>query len=624
MNAEPLRASRAIRHYAELVRSGVADLSFTRTGAACFTPRPSPRGLFGPVPNSFAEWYYGDRGVDETGVLHLGDAVLGGIRVVGAASMVLEVPQCGLHRTDIETELQAPGGAALAAPEALAGEWVILPGAAYGLYGHWLVDFLPRLFNLASLGLDPAQCRYLIPADLPAFAVEWLGILGVPGDHLRRYDPALHAVRLERALLPLGLRGASRVSPLMGEAARWIASRALSGGAEPHGDGRRLFVGRARWGNATRVLPNEAELAAIAAGLGFTVVPPARLASVAPVRRVAAADIVVGDYGSALHGALFSRPGTTVIALRGTEGHPGFLQSGLCEVLGQDIAYVFGETVRTEAGHAHRVEAADFRMCLDLVMALPRASGAGHGAVRTISRPTISRPQVIQRLLDLFEAPAYLEIGVDQGDTFLPLRAARKVGVDPKFNILRPDDVAAGAGLELHEVASDVYFGEIVRPTDVFHVVYLDGLHVAEQTIRDLLNAVMFLSPDGVIVIDDVVPDSYHASLRDTADLALVRGFLAQRDPRLLADQAWMGDIFKLPFFIRSFLQQFSYATVSDNHGQTVVWRKARAAAEVGLSALEEVGRMEFKDFVRDRAVLNETPFDEVMAMIATDRRRAP
>ena len=593
------------------------DVSFTRTEPASFTLRPSPRLMFGPVPKSFPEWYYNDRGADETGVLCISNATLRGIRVVACASAVLEVPQCGLHHADVHTELRTLPPTALATRKELNGEWVILPGAAYGLYGHWLVDFVPRLFNLISVSIDPAKCRYLVPNDLPAFAVAWLGALGVPGDSLRFYDPACDAIRIERALLPMGLRGASRASPLMADAARWILSRVQSGGAELDAHGRKIFLARSRWGNATRVLTNEAELAAIAGGLGFDIVHPERLSIVDQVRLLASADVIVGDYGSALHGALFCRPGTTVVALRGTEGHPGFLQSGLCEVLGQDIAYVFGETVRTETGHAHRVEPADFRMCLDLALALPRTSETGR---QQESSQMISRPHVIQRLLDTFDDPAYLEIGVDHGDTFLPLRAARKVGVDPRFNFARPLGAPADAGVDLHEVPSDVYFAEIARPTDVFDVIFLDGLHVAEQTIRDLLNAVMFLADDGVIVIDDVVPESYHASLRDTSDLALVRSFLAQRDPRLLTDQAWMGDVFKLPFFIQSFMQQFSYATVSDNHGQTVVWRRARAAAQVGAYALGDVGRLEFKDFVRDRTLLNEMPFDDVARMIAADR----
>ena len=373
MTIELALSNREIRHYTEFGCSDAQDVSLTLTKPAAFTLRPSPRLVFGPVPRSFPTWYYNDRGADETGVLLIRRAILRGIRVVACPLGVLIVPQCGLHHDDIQTDLNNLGPLALTTDEELLGEWVILPGAAYNIYGHWLIDFIPRLFNLVRVSLDPTICRYLVPSNLPAFALEWLNILGIPDYNIRHYDPSAHAIQLERAFLPMGLRGASRVNPMMSQVAKWVLSRVLSGEADTDVRGRRIFVSRSSWSNATRVLTNEEELSAIAQGLGFEIVYPERLSILEQVRLFASADIIVGDYGSALHNAIFSRSGTMVIAFRGTEGHPGFLQSGLCEVLGQDLAYIFGETVITGNGHAYCVDPVDFRLCLDLVMMLPRA-----------------------------------------------------------------------------------------------------------------------------------------------------------------------------------------------------------------------------------------------------------
>lgn len=126
----------------------------------------------------------------------------------------------------------------------------------------------------------------------------------------------------------------------------------------------------------------------------------------------------------------------------------------------------------------------------------------------------MDRPDVIQGLLNLYSNPSYLEVGVNHGITFHAITAARKVAVDPKFNFdvpqarLRP----GGATSDYHEVPSDDYFAN--RPAgDMFDVIFLDGLHTFDQTLRDLLNAMTCLKPTGAIVIDDVTPSSYAASL---------------------------------------------------------------------------------------------------------------
>jgi hypothetical protein len=228
----------------------------------------------------------------------------------------------------------------------------------------------------------------------------------------------------------------------------------------------------------------------------------------------------------------------------------------------------------------------------------------------------ITRPHAIQDILNLFELPRYLEIGVDHGNTFLPLKAAKKVAVDPKFHFSCEDSSCDLGNIELHETTSDLYFESLISSDEIFDVIFLDGLHVMEQTLRDLLNAVIYLQPRGVIIIDDVIPNSYHSSLADTKDLVMVRQFLAKSDSRLTEDQAWMGDIYKMPFFIQTFMQQFSYATIAENHGQTVLWRKPRKPADIKSYSLEAIGRLEFRDFVKDIATLNIMPFTEIMTVI--------
>ncbi len=206
------------------------------------------------------------------------------------------------------------------------------------------------------------------------------------------------------------------------------------------------------------------------------------------------------------------------------------------------------------------------------------------------------RDEVVQSYLDLFENPSYLEIGVFRGDTFHALKAQHKVAVDPKFQF---DESSRETGAEYCEIPSDDYFATLSRNSPPFDVVYLDGLHTFEQTLRDLLNSIDYLKRDGVVVIDDVLPCSYHSSLPVMSEAFAVRSAACD------SDASWMGDVYRLVYFIQSFLPSFDYATVSENHGQLVMWRARRTSAKFFKRQIEEVARLEYRHVILQRSAFN-------------------
>ena len=217
----------------------------------------------------------------------------------------------------------------------------------------------------------------------------------------------------------------------------------------------------------------------------------------------------------------------------------------------------------------------------------------------------ISRNGVVQAILDLFDKPDYLEIGVNQGKTFNSVEAKTKVAVDPKFLFDYENVAATVPGTRFHETTSDDYFGAIALSDTAFDVIYLDGMHTSEQTIRDLINAMMFLKPGGVIVIDDVFPCSYIASLPDRNHSRVVSKAITG------TSSPWMGDVFKLVFFVETFCQQFSYCTINNNHGQLVLWREARN--EVSQRTLSDVAAKEYKDLFLEPQSFCFAPLDAVL-----------
>jgi SAM-dependent methyltransferase len=232
---------------------------------------------------------------------------------------------------------------------------------------------------------------------------------------------------------------------------------------------------------------------------------------------------------------------------------------------------------------------------------------AGRGAPARL----VNRAAVLSRLTNLYAGARYLEIGVAEGTTFFKVPAARKVAVDPEFRF----DVAERRRVEphadFHEVASDDYFASVVGPDEQFDVIYLDGLHVYEQTLRDLMNALHHLQPRGVVVVDDTHPPTHMAAINDLDHYVRMRDYLGSDDRR------WMGDVFKLVWFVEAFMPHLTYRTIANNHGQTVLWRSRRA--DYPRRTLQQVAHLTFEQMVVEEDVLRLQAFGEIRRELRRD-----
>jgi Methyltransferase domain len=230
----------------------------------------------------------------------------------------------------------------------------------------------------------------------------------------------------------------------------------------------------------------------------------------------------------------------------------------------------------------------------------------------------ISRAGVINGLLRLFPRDSrYLEIGVNRGETFFAVDSRNKVAVDPTFLFPVDDARKKHPGSEFYQITSDAYFATIVQPSEVFHIIYLDGLHTFEQTLRDFTNAIHFLAPNGVVVVDDVVPNSYQASLPDQRVAFKVKEFVQS------SDNSWMGDTYKLAFFLESFFPTYKMRTTSDNHGQAVVWRRPRASGAFKTFTAQEIAHLQFSQVIEQDEIFHKMAFSEIFDEISRERRTA-
>jgi hypothetical protein len=122
-----------------------------------------------------------------------------------------------------------------------------------------------------------------------------------------------------------------------------------------------------------------------------------------------------------------------------------------------------------------------------------------------------NRTEIINYIISYLNREVfYLEIGVrNPNDNFDHVNSNNKYSVDP--------------GIEFKEnpvdfkMTSDVFFEllekEKVLNKDIrFDVIFIDGLHLAEQVDKDIFNALKFLSKDGFIILHDYNPPTeWHA-----------------------------------------------------------------------------------------------------------------
>jgi capsular polysaccharide biosynthesis protein len=115
----------------------------------------------------------------------------------------------------------------------------------------------------------------------------------------------------------------------------------------------------------SRHLRNRARIEALASAAGYCTVYPERLPLPDQIALFATATHIAGEYGSALHLALFAPPGSITCALRGASHHPGFVQSSLAAAFNQQIGYVLGHTPEHAGDHPFEIEPDAFSRALE-------------------------------------------------------------------------------------------------------------------------------------------------------------------------------------------------------------------------------------------------------------------
>jgi SAM-dependent methyltransferase len=128
-----------------------------------------------------------------------------------------------------------------------------------------------------------------------------------------------------------------------------------------------------------------------------------------------------------------------------------------------------------------------------------------------------TRTDLLNHIAEKYNLQNYLEIGLQVAAlNFDKIKCPYKISVDPNPNA-KADFVCT----------SDEYFEDF--PKTKFDLIFIDGLHTAEQVKKDFENALKILSPNGFIVLHDTNPETYERTIV----------------PRPNPSGPWNGDVYK-------------------------------------------------------------------------------
>lgn len=340
-------------------------------------PRPPPQFIYGPVVAESLRHFHNDQYEPPISVFSLRNIqvigpwfISGTLLVRDDIDFLCDGITLNPDNEESRKRLQEHFTATAAGRKTLrhvSGQTLLLANNGHQIYGHWLVDFLPKLHLLELAGIDIARINVLLPTNMGDFGEMFLRLLGFAEDRLIRYDPDRETVVPDELIVPTTLRWGGRCSPLFADAVAFLNERIDRFNRLPDPAHRRIFLSRGQSGRDGRPFLNEDRIEALAVAAGMTLVHPETLPLLDQIALFRGARRVLGQYGSGLHATIFSRPGVVVGGLHGQMPATfDALQSGVGERLGQPTGYVFASAAPDHANPwAITVDERDFAECLE-------------------------------------------------------------------------------------------------------------------------------------------------------------------------------------------------------------------------------------------------------------------
>ncbi|BBL76476.1 glycosyltransferase family 2 protein [Methylomagnum ishizawai] len=215
-------------------------------------------------------------------------------------------------------------------------------------FGHFLTEAVPKLFTIKELYAQGWRAPLLLERNRAGFFMGYVKAI-LPEAEIVFIEPG---IRYRGDFLLPSIDPGYKYHP---ERVRQMQSYAeAQAGRVDKRFPREIFVSRGAFSKSYRRMANGPEIEEIARGHGLAIVRPEAL----PIPEQAAlyrnAEIIVGEYGSGLHNAIYSRPGTAVLALNWING----VQQAIADSFGHAVGFVLPEDGGPVLNHGEGVQKA--------------------------------------------------------------------------------------------------------------------------------------------------------------------------------------------------------------------------------------------------------------------------
>lgn len=212
------------------------------------------------------------------------------------------------------------------------------------------------------------------------------------------------------------------------------------------------------------------------------------------------------------------------------------------------------------------------------------------------------RYDYINLYVQKFAAKNYLEIGVFGGGTFFNVHCANKVAVDPKFLF----DVTTFENSQnlFFQVTSEDFFDHANildacaqqqnRPTPCWDIIFIDGLHTYEQSLRDFENSLPYSHDRTIWLLHDTLPADPYSAMPDMD--------LSQHLQSLIGynEILWFGDVYKTVLAIHETHPEISYCTILDPEDvpMTILWKAPERPIQRFFPRLADIRGVSYVDLI--------------------------
>ncbi|MBS1101631.1 glycosyltransferase family 61 protein [Gluconobacter sp. Dm-62] len=237
-----------------------------------------------------------------------------------------------------------------------------LYGPGWPTWGHWLAEFLPRIFLLKQHGYDLSEIKFALPIQTPNFSRILIEKCGIKEDNICFFDHEKEVIKSDKILITTNMSNFGVMHPIFSGYVEWI--RDLFYSNPDYSSPAKIYLKRTSK-NPLRSLLNRENIEKIAEHHGYTMLDPNTMSIDQQVSAFRSATHIAGEYGSSLHSSIFSEKNPVIIALRGGDIDPGFLQNGISKECNQEIGYVFGDMDFNVGNGSFRINEDLFKISLN-------------------------------------------------------------------------------------------------------------------------------------------------------------------------------------------------------------------------------------------------------------------